>query len=143
MNNLFTSVEEKKAIENLLAMRKLAETELEEESFVEEIRDYLDKCTEIFDIEGGRVNYAAEILARRVEKPDIYIKGVSPEYDATNRAAEIAALEKEFQAFLEAASRNNSEDIQFYYNVINDRLNRIDDLKEKRSLIESSVLDLQ
>ncbi len=142
MNNLFTSVEEKNAIENLLAMRKLAETELEEGSFVEEIRDYLDKCTEIFDIEGGRVNYAAEILARRVEKPDIYIKGVSPEYDATNRAAEIAALEKEFQAFLEAASRNNSEDIQFYYNVINDRLNRIDDLKEKRSLIESSVPDL-
>ena len=39
MNNLFTSVEEKNAIENLLAMRKLTETELEEESFVEEIRD--------------------------------------------------------------------------------------------------------
>lgn len=139
MENLFNSMEEQKEIENLLAARKYKETKIEEKVFVDEIVENINKCDQVAKLEGAKVNYAAELTARKVENPESYIN-FSSEVD--NKEVNIESLERDFFEFLKTTSRNNSEDIRFHYRVINDRLDRIAKLKERRQKIEEVFPEL-
>ena len=122
---------------NLLAARKLKDKRLERQNYENEIETALNKCGEILEMHGARVNFIAEI--DKIES-EMEPKGILPtanSRESKDTLETINSLTTELTDLLKKIPREISEDLEFFSKqIIDRRMRREETLEKEKEIIE-------
>lgn len=119
---LFASSGENKSFVEYISAKKINKIKLERKEYKSEIEKAIEESGRILERNGARCNFIAEILAKKDVIVSSYSKDVTRESIADENSIELDTLIAEYEEFIQTLSREDREDLAFYYpGQINDR----------------------